>query len=159
MNKLGPILRAVGAYGLWLFFIWIGWTGIDHHEDELLRWYVIIGTSAVFLLIYKINEILADGPEALECTFLVYKPTVTGSIGGEDRRQPSIWPLNRQVFLLDRSMPVYAFSCKCQETTKIWWCGRPISDLGTKLPNRDIRSTVAIGGKQDMTRTAQFGCE
>jgi hypothetical protein len=31
--------------------------------------------------------------------------------------------------------------------------------LARKLPNRDIRYTVAIGGKQDMTRTAQFGCE
>jgi len=56
MNKLGPIFRAVGAYGLLLFFIWIGWTAIDHHEDGLLRWYVIIGTSAVFLLIYKIRN-------------------------------------------------------------------------------------------------------
>jgi hypothetical protein len=47
MNKLGPILRTVGAYGLLLFFIWIGWTAIDHHEDEPLRWYVTVGTSAV----------------------------------------------------------------------------------------------------------------
>src|SRR6266566_9980373 len=30
---------------------------------------------------------------------------------------------------------------------------------GTKLPNGDVRSTVAIGGKPDMTRTAQFGRE
>ena len=56
MNKLGPILRTVAAYGLWLLFIWIGWTAIDHHEDEPLRWYVIVGTSAVFLLIYKIQN-------------------------------------------------------------------------------------------------------
>jgi hypothetical protein len=32
-----------------------------------------------------------------------------------------------------------------------------MSLVGTKLPNRDIRSTVAIGGKPDMTRTIQFG--
>jgi hypothetical protein len=28
---------------------------------------------------------------------------------------------------------------------------------GTKLPNRDVRSTVAIGGRPDMMRIAQFG--
>jgi hypothetical protein len=32
-----------------------------------------------------------------------------------------------------------------------------MSLVGTKLPNRDIRSTVAIGGKLDMTRTTQLG--
>jgi len=30
---------------------------------------------------------------------------------------------------------------------------------GTKLPNRDVCSTVAIGDKPDMTRTARFGQE
>jgi hypothetical protein len=33
------------------------------------------------------------------------------------------------------------------------------SDDGTKLPNRHVRSMVAIGGKPDMTRMAQFGSE
>jgi hypothetical protein len=31
--------------------------------------------------------------------------------------------------------------------------------FGTKLPNRDVCSTVAIGDKPDMTRTARFGQE
>ena len=31
-----------------------------------------------------------------------------------------------------------------------------MSPLGTKLPNVDVRSSVAIGGIPDMTRTAQF---
>jgi hypothetical protein len=29
--------------------------------------------------------------------------------------------------------------------------------IGTKLPTRDVRSSVAIGVKPDMTWTAQFG--
>ncbi|OSI66508.1 hypothetical protein BSZ21_18750 [Bradyrhizobium canariense] len=35
-------------------------------------------------------------------------------IGRQDRRQPSIWPLYRQISLLARSDPVYAFSSRCQ---------------------------------------------
>jgi hypothetical protein len=31
------------------------------------------------------------------------------------------------------------------------------SARGTKLPNMDVRSSVAIGGIPDMKRTAQFG--
>jgi hypothetical protein len=31
------------------------------------------------------------------------------------------------------------------------------SVVGTKLPNRDVSSTVAIGGRPDMMRIAQFG--
>jgi hypothetical protein len=31
--------------------------------------------------------------------------------------------------------------------------------VGTKPPNRDARSTVATGGKPDMTQTTQFGQE
>jgi hypothetical protein len=33
----------------------------------------------------------------------------------------------------------------------------PTSGIGTKLPIRDVRNPVAIGGKPDMARTAQFG--
>ena len=52
---------------------------------------------------YRIDQILADGPDALQRTLLInsHKPTVAGRIGCEDRRQPSVWPLGRQVFLLD----------------------------------------------------------
>jgi hypothetical protein len=32
-----------------------------------------------------------------------------------------------------------------------------MSEFGTKLPKQDVRSTVAIGGRPDMMRTAQFG--
>jgi hypothetical protein len=69
---------------------------------------------------YGIDQLLADGPEALEGTFLVipHKPTVTGCIGREDRRQPPVWPLDCQGFLLDWSRPVYAFSCERQGMTK-----------------------------------------
>jgi hypothetical protein len=35
----------------------------------------------------------------------------------------------------------------------------PTSVVGTKLPNWHVRSMVAIGGKPDMTRMAQFGSE
>ena len=31
------------------------------------------------------------------------------------------------------------------------------SGNGTKLPNQDVRSSVAIGAKPDMMRIAQFG--
>jgi hypothetical protein len=33
------------------------------------------------------------------------------------------------------------------------------SGSGTKLPFRDVRYSVATGGKPDMTRTAHFGSE
>jgi hypothetical protein len=53
--NLKSILRTVAAYGLWAFFIWVGFTAVSHHE-ELAYWYVVVGTSAVFLLIYKIRN-------------------------------------------------------------------------------------------------------
>jgi hypothetical protein len=33
------------------------------------------------------------------------------------------------------------------------------SAFGTKLPIRDVRSSVATGGKPDMAQTVQFGRE
>jgi hypothetical protein len=32
-----------------------------------------------------------------------------------------------------------------------------MSEAGTKLPNLDVSSTVAIGGEPDMMQIAQFG--
>ena len=77
---------------------------------------------------YGIDQVLADGPEALERTFLVssHKPTVADCIGREDRRQPSVWPLDRQGFLLDWSQLVYASSCEGQGTPL---CGCAVQDV------------------------------
>jgi hypothetical protein len=36
---------------------------------------------------------------------------------------------------------------------------RPMSVVGTKPPNRNVGSSVAVVGKRDMTRTAEFGRE
>ncbi len=83
----------------------------------------------------------------LERTFLVssHKPTVAGCIGRQDRRQPSVWPLDRQGFLLDWSGPVYAFSCEGQGMTKMWWPGRPMSDPVQVFGRRNAETVHALG--------------
>jgi hypothetical protein len=53
--NLKSILKMVTGYGLFAFFIWVGFTAVDHRQ-ELAYWYVVVGTSAVFLLIYKIRN-------------------------------------------------------------------------------------------------------
>src|SRR4029079_6884487 len=82
---------------------------------------------------HGIDQVLTEGPEVLERTFLVssHKPTVANCVGREERRQPSVWQLDRQGFLPDWSRPVYALSCECQGMMKMGWRARPISDSGT----------------------------
>jgi hypothetical protein len=46
-------------------------------------------------------------------------------------------------------------------TEKFWSSSQKdfFNTIGTKLPNRNVGSSVAVGVKPDMTRTAQFGRE
>src|ERR1700694_5691120 len=87
-----------------------------------------------------VDQVLADGPGARELPFLVssHKPAVARRVGREDRRQPSVWPLDRQDFLLEWSRPVYAFSCQGQGITKMWWRGRPMSGPGSAPRRREL---------------------
>jgi hypothetical protein len=101
---------------------------------------------------YGIDQALADGPEALERTFLVssHKPTVAGCIRREDRRQPSVWPIDRQSFLLDWLRPVYAFSSEGQGMMKMRWRGRPMSVLA-RLRRQTFRARGPLWiGKQTL---------
>src|SRR5260221_14789231 len=107
---------------------------------------------------------MADGPGPPERACLVTspKPAVARRVGREDRRQPSVWPLDRQGFLLEWSRPVYAFSCQGQGITKMWWRGRPMSGpvKGCRMPADDgRRSKAPTAGVRQASREETRGQE